>query len=157
MRIIRSFIAPAAALAVASGIAVLPALTSAPSASAAVSCTGTSLVPSVGAAGDRMRMPTVGNGTRNWHCQLGLGNAGVAVARLQIALDSVACNPPGAGLTVDGIYGPLTEAAVKAVQKSAGITQDGIYGPVTAADMLWPLAAGSPDFGNCGFLPNPAA
>jgi peptidoglycan hydrolase-like protein with peptidoglycan-binding domain len=153
MRIIRSLIAPAAALALASGIAVLPALASAPPAGAAVSCTGTSLVPSVGVAADKMRMPTVGNGTQNWHCQLGPGDDSVAVARLQIALNSVACNPPGAGLTVDGIYGPLTEAAVKAVQKSTGITQDGIYGPVTAAHMLWPLAAGSPDFGDCGLVP----
>ena len=33
----------------------------------------------------------------------------------------------------DGWFGPVTHAAVKAMQKALGITQDGVYGPVTAA------------------------
>lgn len=33
----------------------------------------------------------------------------------------------------DGWFGPVTEAAVKSMQKALGITQDGVYGPVTAA------------------------
>ena len=33
----------------------------------------------------------------------------------------------------DGIFGPLTEQAVYALQKSAGITRDGVVGPVTRA------------------------
>jgi peptidoglycan hydrolase-like protein with peptidoglycan-binding domain len=33
---------------------------------------------------------------------------------------------------VDGIYGPKTEAGIKAFQKARGITVDGIYGPDTA-------------------------
>jgi peptidoglycan hydrolase-like protein with peptidoglycan-binding domain len=136
MRIIRSFIAPAAALAVASGIAVLPALASAPPASAAVSCTGTSLVTAN--AGDLIRIPTVGNGTGNDNCQLGLGNDSVAVARLQIALDSP-CNF-SAGLAVDNDYGPLTQAAVEHAQSEYGITVDGIYGPQTRNALWWPVA-----------------
>lgn len=37
----------------------------------------------------------------------------------------------GAGLAVDGIYGPATCAAVTAYQRSRGIAADGIVGPVT--------------------------
>jgi peptidoglycan hydrolase-like protein with peptidoglycan-binding domain len=139
MRIIRSFIAPAAALAVASGIALLPALTSAPPASAAVSCTGTSLVKAN--VGDLVRVPTVGNGTGDDNCQLGLGNDSVAVARLQIALNSK-CNF-SAGLKVDNDYGPLTEAAVRHAQSEHGIPADGIYGPQTRNALWWPTAAAS--------------
>ena len=39
----------------------------------------------------------------------------------------------GHGIAVDGIFGPLTETAVRAVQQAAGVTADGIVGPVT-----WP-------------------
>lgn len=36
------------------------------------------------------------------------------------------------GLTVDGLYGSLTKAAlIKALQKTLGVEDDGIYGPVT--------------------------
>jgi hypothetical protein len=51
---------------------------------------------------------------------------GQSVKDLQTALDS-----HGAKLTVDGIFGPLTEAAVKAFQKSHLIPADGIVGPLT--------------------------
>jgi peptidoglycan hydrolase-like protein with peptidoglycan-binding domain len=139
MRIIRSFIAPAAALAVASGIAVLPALASAPPASAAASCTGTSLL--TGALGNAIRLPTVGNGTGNDNCQLGVGNNSVAVARLQIALDQCDLNPAGYHqIATDGSYGPDTAGAVTATQRFFGITQDGIYGPQTRNAMFWPVA-----------------
>lgn len=37
------------------------------------------------------------------------------------------------GLTVDGVRGPLTVAAVKAIQHAAGLTQDGVVGPKTVA------------------------
>jgi peptidoglycan hydrolase-like protein with peptidoglycan-binding domain len=142
MKRIRPFLAAAAALAVASGIALLPALMSATPASAAVSCTGTSLVvavnPTTHVIGD-VRVPTVGNGSGNWVCELGPGNDSVAVARLQIALDE--CNLH-AGLAVDDDYGPLTEAAVEAVQAHYNVPEDGVWGPVTGFAMLWP-AAGS--------------
>jgi murein L,D-transpeptidase YcbB/YkuD len=139
MRIIRSFIAPAAALAVASGIAVLPALAPAPPASAAASCTGTSIFAS--ALGDAIRLPTVGNATGNDNCQLGAGNDSVAVQRLQIALDQCDLNPAGYHqISEDGIYGPDTTGAVTATQRFFGITQDGIYGPQTRNAMFWPVA-----------------
>lgn len=50
------------------------------------------------------------------------GSRGVWVKRVQWQLG---------GLAVDGIFGPKTEAAVKAFQKKAGIAVDGIVGPVT--------------------------
>lgn len=39
----------------------------------------------------------------------------------------------GAKITADGRFGPATEAAVKALQKSKGLTVDGIIGPKTWA------------------------
>ena len=48
-------------------------------------------------------------------------------------------------LRVDGLYGPATAAATRAVQAAAGIAQDGIVGPVTrrALPALLPGAASS--------------
>lgn len=37
-----------------------------------------------------------------------------------------------AALTLDGIFGPYTEAGVKRMQAALGVVVDGIYGPVTA-------------------------
>jgi len=50
------------------------------------------------------------------------GDRGEEVKKIQKALG---------GLTVDGIFGPATEARVKAFQKAMGIGVDGIVGPAT--------------------------
>jgi len=137
---IRLLIAPAAALAVASGIALLPALTLATPASAQASCDGTSLILGFDESNNTVgaiRVPTLGNGTGNTDCILGAGNAGPAVARLQIALDE--CNLH-AGLAVDSDYGPLTRQAVINVQRAEHVTQDGVFGPMTGILMHWPQA-----------------
>jgi len=41
------------------------------------------------------------------------------------------CNVHGAHITVDGIWGPNTDNAVRAFQRSVNIAADGIVGPVT--------------------------
>lgn len=40
------------------------------------------------------------------------------------------------GIKVDGYFGPVTEAAVKAFQKANGLTVDGIVGPITWAALF---------------------
>jgi peptidoglycan hydrolase-like protein with peptidoglycan-binding domain len=135
----------AAALAIASGIALTPALVPATPASAAAFCDSTSLVAgtdNVGAV--LLRVPTVGTGTGDDNCNLEVGDSSTAVARLQIALNSF-CNL-SAGLQVDGNYGPLTQQAVRNVQSHYNVHVDGEYGPVTGKAMFWPTPGGF----NCG-------
>jgi peptidoglycan hydrolase-like protein with peptidoglycan-binding domain len=55
------------------------------------------------------------------------GSTDPAVRDLQEALKALGHNP---GL-IDGDFGPMTEAAVKAFQQAKGITVDGIVGKVT--------------------------
>jgi len=130
-----------AALAVASGGALAPVLASATPAAAQPSCAGTGLVTAIPLNPNIpgpvfVRVPTLRNGSINQNCILGVGNAGVAVSRLQIALDQ--CN--GFALSVDGIYGPQTRSAVSTVQRRNHISVDGIYGPNTLSVMHWPQA-----------------
>ena len=59
-----------------------------------------------------------------------LGDSGPGVKQIQTALIA-----HGFRVATDGSFGPQTAAAVKAFQKQAGITQDGIVGPVTWAKL----------------------
>lgn len=65
--------------------------------------------------------PPVGHITDTERPVLRRGSVGPDVKELQNIL----------GLAQDGSFGPVTEAAVKAAQKSAGIVADGIVGPHT--------------------------
>lgn len=69
------------------------------------------------------------------------GATGPAVANLQRLLDA-----HGANLAVDGDFGPATEAALTAFQRSAGLTPDGIAGPQTlqALNAAPPAAPANP-------------
>lgn len=58
---------------------------------------------------------------------LKIGSRGEEVKKLQESLNKLGFNCG----TADGIFGPKTEAAVKAFQKARGITVDGIVGPDT--------------------------
>jgi peptidoglycan hydrolase-like protein with peptidoglycan-binding domain len=58
---------------------------------------------------------------------ISLGATGGAVRRLQRALRRT----PNLGVVVDGVFGSATDAAVKEFQEGAGLTVDGIVGPLT--------------------------
>jgi peptidoglycan hydrolase-like protein with peptidoglycan-binding domain len=58
---------------------------------------------------------------------IGPGATGDVVRRAQRGLRRT----PNLGLAVDGIFGPATEAAVKAFQQGAGLQVDGVVGPET--------------------------
>ena len=68
-------------------------------------------------------MPNPGEST------IRVGTTGRAVRRLQRALRRT----PDLSIAVDGTFSPQLEAAVKAFQKGAGLTADGIVGPLTWA------------------------
>lgn len=59
------------------------------------------------------------------------GSSGEDVTRLQKRLAAAGFDPGAA----DGIFGPKTEAALRAFQESAGIAVDGIAGPATNAKL----------------------
>ena len=60
---------------------------------------------------------------------ISLGATGDAVKRLERALRRT----PNPALAVDGAFGPQLERAVKQFQQGAGLTVDGIVGPATWA------------------------
>lgn len=69
------------------------------------------------------------------------GSSGAAVKQAQCYLNS---SLSGKGLTVDGVFGPVTDAAVRRFQGCADITVDGLVGAQTWSHlMFW---ANSPDF-----------
>lgn len=63
---------------------------------------------------------------------LGQGSEGQSVTRLQALLNVAA----QAGLVEDGIFGPLTDAAVRDFQTSRDLLVDGIVGPQTWTALL---------------------
>jgi peptidoglycan hydrolase-like protein with peptidoglycan-binding domain len=64
--------------------------------------------------------------------QLGRGSVGPAVEQLQLRLHRRGITPG----PLDGIFGPKTEAAVRAFQRKAGLEVDGQVGPKTWALLL---------------------
>lgn len=63
---------------------------------------------------------------------LSLGNAGTAVAALQRILRA-----SGHRVTVDSQFGPKTDAALRAWQRTRGLPDDGVVGPRTAKALGW--------------------
>lgn len=68
------------------------------------------------------------------NCILAQGDQGAGVFVLQDALRRCYAQ----AIAWDAIYGPATAEAVRNVQRWHGITVDGIYGPQTRAAMAWP-------------------
>lgn len=62
---------------------------------------------------------------------LRMGSVGEAVRMLQARLNIVS----GETLKVDGLFGSMTDAAVRRFQRASGIVVDGIVGPVTWAKL----------------------
>jgi N-acetylmuramoyl-L-alanine amidase len=60
------------------------------------------------------------------------GSRGEPVRQIQTCLNRVG----GARLNTDGIFGPLTHAAVVAYQRAHGLTPDGIVGPLTWGNLF---------------------
>ena len=74
---------------------------------------------------------TVTASTESFPSTIRRGSKGDAVKRLQGLL-----NANGAELVVDGDFGRLTEAAVKAYQSSKGLEADGVVGKITCGVLL---------------------
>lgn len=72
------------------------------------------------------------------------GDTGAAVTTLQLDLDDL-----GAKLTADGVFGPLTAAAVRSFQASHDLTADGVVGPQTWNALYQAIEGTTPP------LPNP--
>jgi len=76
-----------------------------------------------------------------------VGSRGADVERIQRCLNRV----NNAGLTTDGIFGPLTQAAVMNFQRSRGLNPDGIVGPLTWGALM-PICYGTGMGAYPGFL-----
>jgi hypothetical protein len=98
---------------------------------ATASCTGSS--PFLTTENAPAWIPTIGTNVNQPNCDLGYGNQGAAVSQLQQQMN--VCY--GTKLATDGVFGSLTQAAVKHVQSLIGVTVDGIYGPQTRNAMKW--------------------
>ena len=62
------------------------------------------------------------------------------IATAQKALADVGCYTG----PIDGIYGPVTDAAIRRFQQAKGLTVDGVVGPQTLAALQEAQAAGKP-------------
>ncbi|GAA2505266.1 peptidoglycan-binding protein [Streptomyces longisporus] len=65
--------------------------------------------------------------SRTRNATVGYGDSGPAVAEVQCLLRRAGISPGG----IDGMFGPLTQGAVKAFQRQARLDVDGVVGPHT--------------------------
>jgi hypothetical protein len=78
-------------------------------------------------------LPSIGAQTRNLECHLWRGHSGIAVKALQETLIDCYDQP----IAADGLFGPRTQEAVRNAQRKinqefgAGVGVDGSYGPQT--------------------------
>jgi len=70
------------------------------------------------------------------------GNNGEEVANLQRLLKLKGFDPG----EIDGVFGPVTAAALTSLQEAAGLEADGIYGPMSEEALMgWAMGAGAPE------------
>lgn len=79
------------------------------------------------------------------------GDSGAAVAALQRALAAL-----GAEISADGAFGPATEQAVRDFQTRSGLSVDGLVGPQTKAALAAALRGGAAPAPSPGPIPTPA-
>lgn len=77
-------------------------------------------------------VPSVSTTNGSVNCVMGQGAQSTAVFQLQVSLNYCYGN----NLGQDGIFGPLTRAALINAQRQAGAVADGVYGPETRSKML---------------------
>jgi len=98
-------------------------------------------------------MPVASDG--NFECYMNRGETGDEVRALQNTLNS--CY--GASLTVDGSFGPRTQAALRAVEDSLGMTRDlGRYSSFDAYNFRhrgWYVDSVGNVRWSCGYAPGP--
>ncbi|MEW2113823.1 peptidoglycan-binding protein [Streptomyces sp. NPDC005474] len=104
-----------------------PFVASAVSTPAASSSTATRSAPRYICRLERIDGRWYAGNSRTQDLVLAYGQAGPEVAEVQCLLRRAGFSPGD----LDGIYGPLTERAVKREQKRAGLVMDGIMGPHT--------------------------
>jgi hypothetical protein len=83
------------------------------------------------------------------------GSRGPYVTEIQNALN--ANLSPSAGLVPDGIFGSLTDAAVRKFQQQEGLVVDGIVGTNTIAALMVSREAYPPILHRVNFIPQPTA
>ncbi len=104
-----------------------------------VAAASSPVVASGAATGAGALMAPTSPGIGTWPVlRQGSSNAAVTVRSLQYLLDA-----HGAGLAVDGIFGPRTNAAVRTFQSRHGLVVDGIVGPRTWSALLVTVRRGS--------------
>lgn len=87
--------------------------------------------------GQQGYIPTVGNGTYNYNCQLSRGDKDMnGVYKLQQALN-ICYGLDTGGL--DANFGPKTETAVNQVREYKNMTQNGTYNWQLGKEMIWPI------------------
>ncbi|MFF4362230.1 peptidoglycan-binding protein [Streptomyces sp. NPDC001604] len=124
--------AVALVLAVSSAVLVTIRLTDHDSGAAEQTTTTVTLTAGVSAPPYTCRVNQVdgrwyaGN-SRTRNATVGYGDSGPAVAEVQCLLRRAGISPGG----IDGMFGPLTQGAVKAFQRQARLDVDGVVGPHT--------------------------
>lgn len=85
-------------------------------------------------------------GPQTWSAlivQVSQGSTGYAVRGVQEEFQyRNLSGDPSKGLQIDGIFGPKTDAAVRAFQRNVGLVVDGIVGPLTWRALVSGMLAG---------------